>query len=359
MRFFDAHCDAVMHSYDGPFDFVNGDARPAGTRSHVDLPRLQAGGHCVQLFAVFASQRYYGERDVRPLAREAITTIHGWAAASDGRLRLIRTVADLHGVCSEDAQGIGNAPSIGALIGMEGADPLAAAEDLREFCDLGVRLVIPAWDDNHFSGTVFGGGAGLSDEGRKLVQLAEELRVMVDVSHASDTAFEEIVGLTRRPFVASHSNCRAVSASPRNLTNPQIRKLAARGGVMGLNFAPDFLDPDYLAAWNAIMAPMKDMDSAARQKYRTEVGPTVAAIPLPGLDAIVRQAQHAVNIGGEACVGLGGDLDGIGAMPAGLTGAQDYLRVAEALSVGGFTERQVELICHGNMLRVFGEILPV
>jgi membrane dipeptidase len=341
-----------MHSYDSPFDFVNGDARPAGTRSHVDLPRLEAGGHCVQLFAVFASQRYYDARDVRPLAREAIATIRGWDAASDGRLRLIRTAADLRGVCTDGA------PGIGALIGMEGADPLADAEDLREFCDMGVRLVIPAWDDNHFSGTVFGGGAGLSEEGRKLVLLAEELRVMVDVSHASDAAFEEIVSLTHKPFVASHSNCRAVSASPRNLTDPQIRTLADRGGVMGMNFAPDFLDPDYLAAWNAIMAPMKDMDPAARQKYRTEVGPRVAAIPLPGLDAIVRQARHAVNIGGEACVGLGGDLDGIGAMPAGLTGAQDYPRVAEALSAGGFTERQVELICQGNMLRVFGEILP-
>lgn len=352
MRFFDAHCDAVMHSYDGPFDFVDGDTRPEGTRSHVDLPRLEAGGHCVQLFAVFASQRYHGERDVRPLAREAIATIHGWAAASAGRLRLIRTAADLRAACAVDA------PGIGALIGMEGADPLADAEELREFCDLGVRLVIPAWDDNHFSGTVFGGGGGLSDEGRKLILLAEELRVMVDVSHASDAAFDEIVGLTRRPFVASHSNCRAVSASPRNLTDAQIRTLADRGGVMGLNFAPDFLDANYLAAWNDLMAPMKDMDPAERQKYRTEVGPRVAAIPLPGLDAIVRQARHAVDIGGEACVGLGGDLDGIGAMPTGLTGAQDYPRVAEALSAGGFTERQVELICYGNMLRVFGEILP-
>ncbi len=352
MRFFDTHCDAVMHSYDGPFDFVNGDTRPEGMRSHVDLPRLEAGGHCIQLFAVFASQRYYGERDVRPLAREAIATIHGWAASSAGRLHLIRTAADLRGVCDDGA------PGIGALIGMEGADPLAVADDLREFCDLGVRLVIPAWDDNHFSGTVFGGGAGLSDEGRKLVLLAEELGVMVDVSHASDAAFDEIVSLTHKPFVASHSNCRAVSASPRNLTDAQIRTLADRGGVMGLNFAPDFLDPDYLAAWNDLMAPMKDMDPAARQKYRTEVGPRVAAIPLPGLDAIVRQARHAVDIGGEACLGLGGDLDGIGAMPAGLTGAQDYPRVAEALSAGGFTERQVELICCGNMLRVFGEILP-
>ena len=352
MRFFDAHCDAVMHSYDGPFDFVNGDTRPEGTRSHVDLPRLEAGGHCIQLLAVFASQRYHGERDVRALARAAIATIHGWVAESQGRMHLIRSAAELRGACADGA------PGVGAVIGMEGADPLANAEELREYFDLGVRLVIPAWDDNHFSGTVFGGGAGLSAEGQKLVLLAEELGVMVDVSHASDAAFEEIVGLTRKPFVASHSNCRAVSASPRNLTDAQIRTLADRGGVMGLNFAPDFLDPDYLAAWNDLMAPMKDMDPAARQKYRTEVGPRVAAIPLPGLDAIVRQARHAVNIGGEACLGLGGDLDGIGAMPAGLTGAQDYSRVAEALSAGGFTERQVELICCGNMLRVFGEILP-
>lgn len=352
MRFFDAHCDAVMHAYDGPFDFLGGDPRPAGERSHVDLPRLEAAGHCVQLFAVFVSQRYFSGRDVRPLALDAIATIRGWADASAGRLRLICTAADLRAACAEDA------PGVGALIGLEGADPLATAEDLRGFFDLGVRNVIPAWDDNHFSGTVFGEGGGLTDEGRKLVLLAEALGVMVDVSHASDTAFDQIAGLTHRPFVASHSNCRAVSASPRNLTDAQIRVLANRGGVLGLNFAPDFLDPDYLAAWDGLMAPMKDMAPADRQKYRVEIGPQVAAIPLPGLDAIVRQARHAVNIGGEGCVGLGGDLDGIGALPVGLTGVDDYPRVAEALAAGGFTERQVDLICRGNMLRVYGEILP-
>lgn len=352
MRFFDAHCDVVMHSYDGPFDFIAGDARPAGKRSHVDLPRLEAGGHCVQLFAVFVTRRYHAERDIPRLARTAIATIHGWAAASEGRLRLIRTAADLRGACADAA------PGLRGLIGLEGADPLADAEELREFFDLGVRLVIPAWDDNHFSGTVFGAGGGLTDEGRKLILLAEELHVMVDVSHASDAAFDQIVALTRKPFVASHSNCRAVSASPRNLTDMQIRTLAERGGVMGLNFAPDFLDPDYLVAWDDVMAPLKGMTPAEQQQYRAEAEQRIAAIPLPGLDAIVRQARHAVNIGGEASVGLGGDLDGIVALPVGLTGVQDYPRVAEALAAGGFTERQVELICHGNMSRVFGEILP-
>ena len=78
---------------------------------------------------------------------------------------------------------------------------------------------------------------------------------MVDVSHASDAAFEQICRIVRGPFVASHSNCRALSPAPRNLTDAQIRALADRGGVMGINLAPDFLSPEYLAAWDAVMAP--------------------------------------------------------------------------------------------------------
>ena len=143
-----------------------------------------------------------------------------------------------------------------AIIGLEGADPLEGqAENLRHFHDLGVRLVIPAWDDNAFSGSSAGPGDGLTAEGFKLVELCQELGVMVDVSHASDAAFEQTRQILSGPFVASHSNCRALSPAPRNLTDAQIRALADQGGVMGINLAPDFLSPEYLAAWDAVMAP--------------------------------------------------------------------------------------------------------
>jgi len=316
----------------------------------VDLPRLLAVGVRVQLFAVFASRSYYPYRDLYAYAGQAIALIHSWVERSAGRMRLVRSAADLRD------------PTLHALIGLEGADPLGErAENLEHFYRLGVRNLIPAWDDNAFSGTSFGAGGGLSAEGRKLIELCEALRVMVDVSHLSDTAFWEVCQMARRPFIASHSNCRDLCPSPRNLTDEQIRALAGRGGVMGINLAPDFLDPGYLAAWDAALlaatAAVGETGPAARQKIRMLAGEQWRTIPLPGIEWVGRHVLHAIQVGGEDCVGLGGDLDGISFMPAGMTGVESYPLIAEALLAAGLTEAQVEKVCWRNMARVFDEVL--
>lgn len=344
MRIFDAHCDAVMNAYDGPFDFVRGDRR-----GHMDLPRLIAAGHCAQVFAVFAAASYYPNREITALARDAITALHGWAAASEGALRIALDGSDIAACAGREG--------VTAVIGLEGCDPLRTAGALPEFHRLGVRLIIPAWDDNVFSGSATGSGAGLTAEGRVLVEHAAELHIMLDVSHASDSSFEEIRTIAAGPFVASHSNCRALSPTPRNLTDEQIRALAGAGGVMGINLAPDFLDGDYLAAWNAVMAPVAHADPATRQKHRMAAGPQLQAIPRPGVEAVVRQVRHAMNIGGEESVGLGADFDGISFMPEGISGVQDYGKIVTALRASGLTERQVELVCWRNMARVFAQVL--
>jgi membrane dipeptidase len=356
MRFFDAHCDAVMNIENDGFDFAAG----AGG-GHMDLPRLVAAGHCAQVFAIFAAASYYPGRDLRAFAEQAIAAIHGWADASGGRMRVARSRDELGGlaetISSAPPPPCSSAPLL-ALIGLEGADPLEGrAENLRHFFDLGVRLVIPAWDDNTFSGSSAGPGAGLTAEGFKLIELCQEIGVMVDVSHASDAAFEQIGRILRGPFIASHSNCRALCPAARNLTDGQIRALADRGGVMGINLAPDFLSPAYLAAWDAVMAPARGADAAARQKIREAAGPQLRAIPLPGPEWIARHVRHAIDIGGEECIGLGGDLDGISFMPAGIHGVEDYPLIADALAAGGLTGAQVEKVCWRNMARVFGDVL--
>lgn len=348
MQFFDAHCDAVMNAYDGEFDFVNG----AG-RGHMDLPRLLAVGHRAQVFAIFAAASYYPQRDGRALAESAIATLDRWAGSSAGRMIVARTSADLAAVLDAPE------PVLAAIIGLEGADPLPNAEALVDFFDLGLRLVIPAWDDNRFSGSATGRGGPLTDEGHKLIELARTLRVLVDVSHLSDAAFEQVrEHMAGRPFIASHSNCRSLSPAARNLTDAQIRALADSGGVMGINLAPDFLDPDYLAAWDAVMAPVADADSATRYQFRMAAGPRLRAIPSPRLDRVADHVRHVINIGGEDCIGLGGDLDGISFLPEGMTGVESYPLIVDALHAAELSDRQVEKVCWRNMARVFMELLP-
>jgi membrane dipeptidase len=348
MQFFDAHCDAVMNGYDHDFHFVEGDRR-----GHVDLPRLRAAGCRGQVFAIFAARSYFPDRDVRALAEGAIHTLHGWADRSGGQMTIARTAADITPSSDDDAT------TLAAVIGLEGADPLPNAEALRDFFTLGVRLIIPAWDDNIYSGSSTGSGGPLTPEGRKLIELARSLRVIVDVSHLSDAGFDEVPALMGgRPFVASHSNCRSLSPAPRNLTDAQIRTLADCGGVMGINLAPDFLDPAYHNRWTAIMSVVQGADSATRQKHRMAAHPQLAAIPAPGLEWVARHVQHAMDCGGEECVGLGGDMDGISVTPAEVTGVESYPRILDALLKSGLTARQAENVCWHNMTRVFEEVLP-
>lgn len=350
MRFFDAHCDTVMRALDSDLDFVRGG--PA----HSDLPRLRSAGACAQLFAVFVVETNLPDRDLYAYADYVISVILGWLAQADGAMRLARTADDLRAV--------GHDATLYALLGLEGADPLLGdAENLLHFFDLGVRSVTPAWDDNAFAGTPFGNNTGLTAEGFKLVEVAEALRVMVDVSHLSDTAFWQVCETARRPFIASHSNCRVLCPSPRNLSDDMLRAVAQRGGVVGINLSPDYLEPAYQAAWDAVAYPtraaMNDEDDLElREHLRHQAIQRLRNLPRPGIDWVVHHIRHAIQVGGEDCVGLGGDLDGIWFLPEGMTGIESYPQLAEALHRAGLTTRQVEKVCWRNMARVFGEVLP-
>jgi membrane dipeptidase len=250
---------------------------------------------------------------------------------------------------------------IAVIASLEGADPLVGEVDnLALFHRAGVRLITLAWHDNAFCGSTYGGETGLTSKGFDLVEACEDLRVLVDVSHASDQAFADICRVATRPLVASHSNCRSLCPSPRNLTDEMIREIAERGGVVGITLAPGFLSADYYRQtkatneefWQSIETGGMTVDEAGKRCAEAE-----ALIPRPPLDLIVDHVRHAINVGGEDAVGLGGDLDGVDTLPAGLDGVDDYPRIAELLSESGLTPAQVEKVCYGNFTRVFKEVL--
>ncbi len=343
MKFFDTHCDTVLKVNTGKLDFITGEGE-----GHVSLPTMLNAGVCAQVFACFVlSEKYPGREWVR--AEELVKTINRMAAGSGGRIRIVHTATELTKSCATGP--------IGAIIGLEGADPLEGkAENLRYFHDLGVRDIIPAWKDNPFSGTAFGTNTPLTEEGIKLVEFAEELHVMVDVSHLSDAAFDSVLEVTKQPFIASHSNCRALCPTLRNLTDFQIRALADRGGVMGINPSPAFLDPEYYAQANPRFARALVPGTSKEEKERLRA--EVAALPRPSMEWIARHVKHAIDVGGEDVIGLGGDLDGISTTPIGIDGIADYVKIPELLLNAGLKTRQVEKVCYRNFLRVFSEIFP-
>ncbi len=168
---------------------------------------------------------------------------------------------------------------------------------------------------------------GLTDTGALFVERMEELGMIVDVSHMSDAGFYQVLSLTQKPFVASHSNARAVCPCVRNMSDDMIRMLAERGGVMGLNFCADFL---------------------TQASYGEDNPGSIAAV--------VNHAKHIVKVGGMECIGLGSDFDGIDTHRE-LTGADSMERLWNAFKESGFRESQIDKIWGENVLRLYREVL--
>lgn len=168
---------------------------------------------------------------------------------------------------------------------------------------------------------------GLTEKGIAFVEEMEKLGMIIDVSHMSDAGFYDVLRYSQKPFVASHSNSRYSCPCVRNLSDDMIRKLAERGGVMGLNFCGDFLTQYPVGVQN------------------------------PGtIAAIVKHAKHIVAVGGMECLGLGSDFDGIDTH-AELTGADKMGLLWDALHKSGFTQEQLDKIFGENVLRVYKEVM--
>jgi len=341
-RFFDAHCDTVMKTLDAGADFLTGEGDP-----HVSLPAMEAAGVGAQIFACFVlSERHPGAEFERAI--RMIDEIEGWADQSDGRLRIAQ--------CADDLQAAFHGGPIAGILGLEGADPLEGrAENLRAFAARGVRDLIFAWKDNPFSGTAFGTDAPLTREGERLLGLAEDLSVMVDVSHLSDQAFWGVAAAARRPFIASHSNCRALCPHARNLTDAMIRALADRGGVMGINLAPAFLDAQYEARTEGLARAGSRPGASIADRTRLEA--EARAVPRPELRTVARHVMHAIGVGGVECVGIGGDLDGILVPPEGIESVRDYPKLIPILEAEGLSRTMIDKVLCGNFVRVFSERL--
>jgi membrane dipeptidase len=382
MPFFDAHCDTIGPIWEGKADFMTGErdgahGLPGGGTLHVTLPGLRAAGVCAQVFACWVWGKKYQDEELEVgLGKlEAVTRL---CEHYTQYLFLARTGAEVAAACRqavEAEQDSGGSPEdadrdttvfenaapdgrprTAVIPSLEGADPLQGdVYNLDLFYDAGVRLITFAWGDNEFIGSTYDKGGGLTARGADLVTACEERGVLVDVSHASDQAFRDICRVAKRPFVASHSNCRELCPAPRNLTDEMIRALAERGGVMGITLAPAFLSRSYLERETPLLDQFREALIGGSDEGMRAFGEAVAQIPRPPLSVLVDHVMHAIKVGGEDTVGLGGDLDGVEVLPDGVDGVGDYPRIARLLRQAGLKPSQVDKVCYGNFTRVFEE----
>lgn len=336
---FDGHNDFLLRLLDDP---ASRDAiwNPGEGKGHLDLPRMKAGGFAGGFFAIYvpspavdldAEERsmdappydlvlpeQIGAAAAQPVALAMLGHLM-WLERT-GALSICRSLADIRTAM--------DAGRIAAVMHFEGAEAIGADLDaLHVWHAAGLRSIGPVWSRP----TVFGHGvpfrfpsgpdtgAGLTEAGKALVRECNGLGIMLDVSHLNEKGFDDLARITTAPIVATHSNAHAVTPSSRNLTDRQLCVIRDSDGMVGLNFATVFLNPDGRRA------------------------------PFQGWDPILRHLDHLIGILGEDRVGLGSDFDGA-TMPLDLPDAAALPQLLQALSAHGYGADLVRKIAHENWL---------
>jgi len=318
MKFFDLHCDTITRL----MDLREGLADNSG---HVSFAKA-AGLDWAQVFAVFVPDEYRGaaaeyfDRACDYFQRELSVNV--------SRLRQCTCVDEI-AACMADGKAA-------AVLSVEGGAALAGDLSRLDYLhERGVRLITLTWNgDNEIAcGCQSGTRGGLTDFGQKVLRRMNELRIAVDVSHLSRDGFWDVARHTDAPFLASHSTCRAVLERTRAdsvdkmysvnraLDDAQIKELAARGGLIGLNFCKSFLGD-----------PGGD-----------------------GFDAVKRHLSHILDLGGENLAAIGSDYDGCN-VSAELDGIDRIPALAEYLSKEGWKPSLIEKIFFQNAYSFFERI---
>jgi microsomal dipeptidase-like Zn-dependent dipeptidase len=330
----DLHCDALMWERD---------VLERGRYGHVDLPRLAEGNVALQVFSAVTKfpliPRSVGNRDwpdgVKPLvmaqrwprrtwsslperAIHQARKLHAFAARSGGRLVVVRTADDLNRFVSQRPK---RPDTVAGVLLLEGAHALDGdPENVDRFFDAGYRIMGLV----HFFDTDVGGcthgetRGGITDLGRDVVRRMERLGMIVDLAHASSRLIRDVSEIAKRPVIVSHTGVKGTCDNPRNLSDEDIRRVAATGGVIGIGF------------WKTAVCG-------------GDVG------------AIARAIRHAVDLVGAERVALGSDFDGGVHTPFDSAGLG---HLTKALGDAGFDHNDIVNIMGGNALRLLRAHLP-
>lgn len=338
MKIIDLHCDTISCLFDGNSKGVK--QHLGKNQGMVDLCRMSKADYMVQNFALFVDK----SRAERPY-EQAIKLLNFFRDELSAYSEKITQVFNMEDIRKNEDTG-----KISAMLTIEeGGVCEGSMEKLHFFYDQGVRMMTVTWNypnELGFPNYTAEGGLytpnmkdGLTDKGIDFVREMERIGMIIDVSHLSDAGFYDVLKYTNVPFVASHSNARALCHVVRNLTDDMIHELSDRGGVIGLNYSTDFLrNPP------GNQSEISLYDSKSWGKSEAD------------LMDIARHARHIADVGGVECLGLGSDFDGIPLNPE-IADAGEVPRLIDALEKAGFHEMEIEKIFYKNVYRLYEEIL--
>ncbi|MFP3090728.1 dipeptidase [Treponema sp. TIM-1] len=335
----DLHCDSVGFLGRGI------DLRQENPQGHVDLPRLRRGAVGLQVFAAFVPSSTVAAFSA---ALEMLDRIDEFAA-SDPLLVSVETAEESIEAIARGQTAVLRAVENGLAI-EDSLDNLAALRRRKVRIMTLVHLQDLSWAAS-CTGTgspldTGDTGGGLSRFGKEVVAAMNDLGMIVDLSHGAESTFWDVLGVSKKPVIASHSCAYSLCASPRNLKDDQIKALGDSGGLIGVCFFPAFLSEGYRRALGA--------DFAAQGEDKDKLADAMARHPVP-FSMVADHIDHMVRLAGEDCVGIGSDFDGVFSLPLGVGGCDCYPLLADELRQRGYTEERIQKIFNGNFLRIFHE----
>ncbi|HEX2967892.1 MAG TPA: dipeptidase [Bacteroidales bacterium] len=356
----DTHCDTPMSFEESDFDL--GVRHDEGC---VDFPRMKEGGLHSEFFAVFIGQ---GPRDDSTFEKVHTKALNIFSAIH-ANVEKNSNVAEI-ALTSSDAYRIRKNGKIAAFIGLENGYPIGKnLARVKEFYDLGARYITLSHTKNNDicdSSTDPAGPEhnGLSPLGEQVVKEMNRLGMMIDVSHISDESFYDVLKLTNSPVIASHSSCRALCGSPRNLTDDMLLALKDNDGVIQICILSNYLKtPDPNPELDARLKEIRDrygdfnsLSADSQKLMRTEYRTVQQKYQkLASVKDIADHIDHAVQVIGIDHVGIGTDFDGGGGVDGCKTVAEMKNITIELLH-RGYTKADIEKIWGGNVMRVMRKV---
>ncbi|MCQ2144020.1 MAG: dipeptidase [Bacteroidales bacterium] len=352
----DSHCDT-------PSQIIRlRDLRLDSDHSQVDFPKLRRGGVDGSFFALYTPASL-SSGEARVYADRLLdATLDSVAASGSARLALSPEEA-----LENKGKGL-----FSVFIGMENASPIGGDLGLLTYYyNRGVRYVTLCHSRDNLvcdsCASANGTWNGLSPFGREVVRRMNELGLIVDVSHISDSSFYDVIKTSKAPVVATHSCCRALCSHPRNMTDDMIRALAANGGVIQINFYPLFLSDSF----SKVLADSRleetcdkveeafiaDPADGGKRASWYSVLDRLSALERPSYKRIVDHIDHVVSLVGTDHVGLGSDFDGIAVTPEGMDDVSALPKIFDEMRSRGYNEAEIEKVAGANFLRLWNEVI--
>ena len=350
----DTHDDTTQRFFSKDFDIAKRNADGS-----IDIPRMREGGMNAIFFSIWIDGRIMGPPAVQK-ALDQIDAVHENVRKHSKDLVFARTAEEVRRAHAEG--------KIAALMGVEGGHMIGNdIRVLRMFGQLGVRYMTlthfynDEWAD---SSTDKPAHNGLTEFGKEIVREMNRQGILVDISHVSDKTFYDALEVSKAPLIASHSSCRAICNHERDMSDDMIKALAAKGGVIQINYEKSFIDQAYKDAYDKatggvvqhmdqlVKACNNDEECIGRELAKTERQLTAEGkLPRVSWEKIIEHIDHVVKLAGPDHVGLGSDFDGA-TMPDGLEDCSKLPKITEALMRKGYRDDDIRKILGGNTLRV-------